>query len=556
MIDQNIVRGHTSDPHRGILPLFLAAIAPVFFIATTVVGAIRWFSPVPFWDMWDGYLRFYMDVKYGDHGAFFVQANEHRILLSKVLFWLDLKYFGGLSYLLIPINLLLMMGLWALFIVGARSLIAQNRRLTYYVSMLVVFPCFSWLNTENLNWAYQSQFFLAYLLPMAALMSFAVWAQDPSRERWFVAALSFGVLSTISMANGLLALPLLIVMLILSGRFSWSRLLVLIGVTAITFALWKRHYDSIPRPSAGALAEIKFALLFLGGPIANIFHSFALGILVGVAVVIACVFLAWQWLRRATDNQMFLALGLFLVYVIAAAAAAAHSRAFFGLDAAPSQRYGTPPLLVYATILLLFVHLYRARAGAIASVSTLAVVVPMTLFAFQLSALKDDGPNRAWERMQAALALNLGVIDNAATGTIYPANTPVEVDRVHKIASDAAAINLSVFGLPEMQAARRAIGNSPEVLALHKCSGHIDAVDSIKSDSRFEHVSGWAFDEKNQRVPKVAFPVVQDVVVGAALTGQRRDDVRQSVGVGGTLSGFQGYMWTGRQQDATIYCGN
>ena len=46
-------------------------------VGLAVVGAILSYSPVPYWDMWDGALYFFMQVQDGDHAAWWAQHNEH-----------------------------------------------------------------------------------------------------------------------------------------------------------------------------------------------------------------------------------------------------------------------------------------------------------------------------------------------------------------------------------------------------------------------------------------------------------------------------------------------
>ena len=64
-------------------------VLPALFVVSTILGTVRWFSPVPFWDMWEHTVRFYTDVLDGRWSAFWDQANEHRIVISYALFWLD-----------------------------------------------------------------------------------------------------------------------------------------------------------------------------------------------------------------------------------------------------------------------------------------------------------------------------------------------------------------------------------------------------------------------------------------------------------------------------------
>jgi hypothetical protein len=530
------------------------ATPPLFFFLATVIGAVRWFSPVPFWDMWDGTLQFYLNIKTQGLYAFLEQANEHRIILSKILFWLDYRLFGGLSYLLIAVNLLLMAALWAALTYAARVLMGENRRLAWLVSGVAAVLCFSWLQAENINWGYQSAFYMAYLLPLLALMSMAHWIGEPGRTRWFISALVLGALSTVTMANGLLTLALLILMLAISGRCTRVNLVSLIVATLATYALWKYHYVAMPHPTAPVMQMVKFLLTFLGAPFGYLFHYDPLTILIGASVIMASVYLAAKWLRGATCDPFYLALVLFIAYVGAAGAAATISRAYFGLGAALAGRYETPVMLLYASLLLAFAHLNRERASTVAVVKTLLVVVPVVLLASQGDAISSTGPELARNRMQAALALNLGVHDDETISLVYPEETPVRIAQVHNVARNAMQANVSVFGLASLRAARGAIGMRPVDAGLIECHGNVDRAEPIKTDSRHYCVSGWAFDEGKKSVPATVFLVSDGVVVGAALTGINRPDVQQIINPRALRSGFRGYSKGSGHQPLSTYC--
>jgi hypothetical protein len=67
----------------------LARMLTILMAGLAVAGVCRAYSPVPFSDMWDGYLHFFMQVSDGDSGAWWRQHNEHRIVLARLLFWIN-----------------------------------------------------------------------------------------------------------------------------------------------------------------------------------------------------------------------------------------------------------------------------------------------------------------------------------------------------------------------------------------------------------------------------------------------------------------------------------
>ncbi|SEK02240.1 hypothetical protein [Paraburkholderia diazotrophica] len=539
----------------SVLRIILPWLAPAFFIGSTIIGAVKWFSPVPFWDMWDGTLQFYAGRLQGNRWlAFLEQANEHRIILTKVLFWIDYRFFQGLSHFLIAANIVLMFALWLTLCFIARALTSENQRLSYLCNALIAVPCFSWLQAENINWGYQSQFYMAYLLPLLALFSMARWVHEPGRRVRFVVAVLLGMLSTVTMANGLLTPVLLIAMLALSGQSTIRRMLSLICVAVLTFAAWAYHYHALPHAGAPFRTMMKFLLMFFGAPIGFMFHNDVLTMLVGAAAIFSAIYLAVQWTRGATRNPAFLALVLFAVHIGAAGAAATISRANFGLDAALAGRYETPIMLLYCVLLLLFVHLHRVHTATTAVVATLSVFIPLMLFTSQLAAFSLAGRENALQRARAALALNLDIDDRDSIAHVYPQETEDQRRQLRRVVNNGIRYNLSVFGLPEMRSAREAMGKTPASAKLSACDSAIDSVKPITSDPAHVRLTGWAFDAKAHRVPKVIFFVSDGVVTGAGLTGTDRQDMQMAIDKAAVKTGFEGYASAKGKDSISVFC--
>ncbi|MDR5786620.1 hypothetical protein P9281_08690 [Caballeronia sp. LP003] len=532
----------------------VGAVPALFFVLTTIVGAYRWFSPVPFWDMWDGYITFNLNAETTGISAFLQQANEHRIILSKILFWMDWTMFGGSNAFLIVVNLFLMAMLWSALVYSAYELMRGNPRLAYHYSVLAGILCFSWLQAENITWGYQSQFFLAYLVPLLALILMAAWLKKPDREWCFALAVMLGLASTITMANGLLAPFLLIAMLALSGRSTLRRMLALILITAATLLLWQYDYLPKPHPVASVKQIGHFVLMFLGAPSMWIFHSEPLALIIGVAVVASGLYLAGAWVSGKSREPLFLALILFLAYIGAASVGAAMGRGFAGAGAALAGRYETPALLAFATIVLSFTHLYGGRQATLGSVRTLCVTVSVMLFSWQLSTLDAASETQRWNRMQAALALTVGATDKEMISTVYPEDEQWRVDRVRSVAGRAIAASKSVFGREPLKSIRNALGRPPEVLGLHACQGALDVVAALDGDGGHFRVQGWAIDTETKRVPRVVYFVKDDVVTGAALTGTLRPDVEKAIGANAVSSGFQGYNEKAERSGVSLAC--
>lgn len=529
----------------------LAIIPAAFFAVTAVIGAVRWFSPVPFWDMWDGTVLFYFERKLRGIATFFEQANEHRVLWSRILFWADYKFFGALNYLTVAANLVLMTALWIALASAAKQLAGPNRRAGFIAAMLVALPCFSWLQSENITWGYQSQFFLAYLLPLLAFMCMARWMRE-GREAWYAGAIVLAVASTVSMANGLLALPLLIVMLLVNRRFGWLRLSLLFAITVAVFGLWFQGYVFRGHPVAPLTSQVQLILTFLGAPGHFLFRSEVLGFGLGTAVIASCAYFVWAWVAGRTRDPLYSGLVLFLVYVCAAGAAVARGRPFDDYHMTLTSRYETPVLLAYAAIALMYMHLGRHRAATPAVLATVLVSATVILVETQMTAIGPGGPLQVAQRMHAALALNLGVRDSETTKAIYPADEPAQVTNVLQRGQMARDANLGVFAFPPLRATRSAIGKAPEALGLVPCEGKVDLAYDIAADPKYQRIFGWAFDATLQAVPSATFIVAEGLVVGVGLTGRDRPDVEQAKPLA-VNAGFGGYMRAGTV-DTRMYC--
>lgn len=501
--------------------------------------------------MWDGTVLFHFERKLRGIATFFEQANEHRILWSRILFWADYKFFSALNYLTVATNLVLMATLWIALALAAKRLAGPNRRAGFIAAMLVALPCFSWLQAENITWGYQSQFFLAYLLPLLAFMCMARWMRE-GREAWYVGAVLLAAASTMAMANGLLALPLLIVMLLVNRRFGWLRLLLLFSITAAIFALWFRGYFFRGHPVAPLTEQAKLILTFLGAPGHFLFHSEVLGFGLGAAVIASCAYFICAWATGRTRDPLYSGLVLFLIYVCAAGAAVARGRAFDDYHMTLTSRYETPVLLAYAVTALMYMHLGRHRVATPAVLATVLACASIILVENQMTAVGAGGPLQVAQRMHAALALNLGIRDSETTKAIYPADEAAQVTNVLQRGQMARDANLGVFALPALQVTRLAIGKTPEALDLVSCEGHVDLVYDIAADPKYLRVFGWTFDATRQAVPSAAFIVAKGLIVGVGLTGRERPDVERAKPLA-VRAGFGGYMLAGTTE-ARMYC--
>jgi hypothetical protein len=274
------------------------ALVGVLVLLSTAYGVWKTFSPVPYMDQWDGMIGFWRRLQQGDAGAWWAQHNEHRILFSRVLFWIDIKYFEGLSAFLVGMNVLLHLGIAVTFII-AYARYGETRRSLPVVIGVVLTLRMAWMQEDNLIWGFQSQFIAVYLFATLGFLCFCLSRKTNSLSLQ-LSAIGFAGLSMASMSNGLLVFPLLIA----TGfvlRLPRTRLLLVVLASGLAWAAYFVGYVSPPfhaSPVDGLLHHlptvVHFALVFLGSPF------FFLGANSGVAVVGALLLTVFAGASRHT----------------------------------------------------------------------------------------------------------------------------------------------------------------------------------------------------------------------------------------------------------------
>lgn len=539
-------------------PRVLAAI-PVLFFSLVMAGVIRAYTPVPSWDMWDGAVQFYFDTRDGVRGALTHQHNEHRIVFSKLLFWLDIHYFGARAVFLAAAHIVLGLLIWGTFCAVARPLIADRRLWAILCCGLGVFS-FSWMQQENFTSAFQSQFFAAVLFPLLAFACLAMTAAARRPWLWFAAAIAGGVASLGTMVNGLLAFPLLVIMQIALGAWMPRRIVLIralilttIGIAAV--ALWFRTYTFPDAAEAPALGDILvLALTFMGVPFSPFSAGVAAGIVGGLVfgATTVALFVRW-WRARAQFHPLVLALFAMIAFVGATGLMVAYGRASITADASAISRYATPALAAWCAMLSVAAAVFQRRPRAVRLFAGVTVASALLFLPAQLNALGDDGPRFQEERMHGALALMLDIYDPVALSKIYQTPMPELHVRLRAAAGRLAAGGRSTFADPRWDDARARLGSSAAE-GFHPCEGMIEQTRALP-DSSFRAVSGWMFDPA-ARPPRFVYFAHDGRIAGLAVTGAPRPDVVRVKGRRAYRGGFDGYVAAPDGAVVAIVCSN
>lgn len=533
------------------------SLAMLFAVAMAVlaaIGAVRNFSPVPHWDMWDGTLGFYIDAQDGIASAWWRQHNEHRVLLSRILFWLDYRFFSGIGIFLILMNYVIVAaGVWVFWIVlrdtenGGRS-VQSRRALALFIAGALLF----WSQDNNLTWGFQSQFFLAQLLPMCALLWLGRSIQHGDNSRDFAIACFFGVLSTGTMANGVLALPLMFLYALLL-RINLRRIALLAVLTALCLTAYFATYVS--PPAHGHLSEalrdqplhlLAYTMAYLGSPfyymVGKGTFGGAVAALAGSALALGSAWVSLRLVRNARQAPISMALLIFILYIGGTAFGTAGGRLIFGLQSAVSSRYTTPALMAWSAfivVLYLNTNLWRDMRSARRGGMILGIAAVLML-GYQVKAIRYMGQMQHY-RAIAALALELGVRDGDYIGQIYPDPVlPLKLARV------AAERGLTVFGKFPYLNLKEKMGNAVAPDAFRACKGGLEDAVALPNAPGYLRIAGWVFDEKSGSSPKLLKIVENDTIIGYAISGGRRKDLAKSVSQAAREAGIIGYLkWGG-----------
>jgi hypothetical protein len=523
--------------------LLLASGLSLYFLVSAILGAIYNFSPVPFWDMWDGYLDFYLRLNGSNWSVWWEQNNEHRIILAKILFWLDFKLFGGGIVFLIICNYLLAFLAATMFAVILKAGIGNERftRAHLIITAAVAALSLSWVQSENFLIGFQSQFFLAQSLPLVALYLLSRSADPvPGKNLTFALAAVSGVACAGTMANGVLALPCMTLVALVS-KFSCRKILILTGL-AIAIAILYFHGYHTPAQHGSPWFAIKdktievllFTLTYLGSPYFYAAKGSLLAAQLAGAILLLALFLfVVRVLSTRNYSALLFSLLGYEIYLVTTALITASGRTIFGIEYAVSSRYTTPALMAWCAMFVMLAIYYRGRPTIVYGVGVVALSLALSLLSRQSLAL-DRYNDYNFERLIAALALEMGVKDEPQILNSY-----YSVEHGLSLANQARHLQISIFANPLLVGTREKIGALYGQKSLPPCIGFIDNATPLSMDPRYLRISGWVYRPDTDTVPRKIMIVDEGGhIVGAALSGQQRSDIASST----KLVGFKGYI--------------
>lgn len=515
-----------------------------FFVASTIIGGMRQFSPVPFFDTWDGAIEFYLKFeKTHDWHLWWAQHNEHRIVLAKALFWIDLKFFGGTGLFLIFTNYIFL----GLIVVLFCKILIETKisNLQYLLPFSVAWLVF-WIQNQNLTWGFQVQFWMAQLFPLLAFYSYYKSLKG-NNAGYFLVSLFCTVLATVSMANGILTAPLILIYSVYS-RSNWYKYIVLAVVSVIELILYfsgyrtpSFHGNLLTAIHDNPFGLIHYILLYLGSPFVNILGStgFAksIGALLGIIFIILTAGIVLHKIKSRIRGKVEISINdvliCYILYMLVTAIGTAGGRILFGVEQSLSSRYTTPALMGWLAIfiiiypkILLSIELRWVNYGLLSLVS---IMLPVQVKALSLSNTVKT------ERKVAALAIAMDVHDKSQLNNLW-----TSMDDLLRIGRDAKLDGITIFSEKPLSQMENKINTRAVLNYQGTCKGYLDTKETISTDGKWIKITGW-FHSRN--LPQYVWIVDKDSIVsGAAVLTVSRNNISKKLGVAGKNMGLSGYV--------------
>ncbi|MGA2369786.1 MAG: hypothetical protein ACLPPV_20010 [Candidatus Korobacteraceae bacterium] len=520
-------------------------------IAVAVHTILVSYSRLPWWDTWEYIAAIAKGESPLSPSWLWRQHNEHRFVIQKLFFAVDLEMFHASQVFLLASIVaiqLLHLGLWAW---SMRVLGGWQGALWRSGVGLVAFCIFCpspWLN-------YTMGFQVCYVLaPLFATLSFVgllrYWT-DSQRHTGKTCSSKFLWLSivgalcaTYSLANGNLLWPLLVAAAFFL-RLRLSALLSYAITGAVSTSLYFYHYarplyHADPIASLGApLRIMKYVAVYFGSSWVNgsIVTAEAIGV---TGLAIALVVLLKTPYYILTSRAFGLLLVLTGVFCVGTALITAAGRINFGVKEALENRYQTFALLFWCSLgLLLLGYVFwlpaRPYRFLAAEICLLAVLLRGAILAD-----RPIGEARAhgYGLNLASMGLRTGVYDpELLTGIAERSDKlllGVNYFREHQLAL-FSGWDSSLMGSP--------LDGTLQVVSPDECTGGLEFAPLKDAAAPGWFVSGWAWDRKHHRPPREIVATSEGVITGLAAVGYKVPNISTTdPEVSGSYVGYAGYV--------------
>ena len=524
--------------------LFCACV--LVLVLSTVITAIRTYTPLPKWDYWAEieWLKSYYAGTW-HLSDLWAQHNEHRILFPRLFFLLDLFVFKGTNAFLLVSILVVQAGTAAVFLRESWRMKDLSRQTRVVLAGLILALLFSGLQLDNFVWSFQISFILVQFAVVVSTWSLAWYGENRSALGRLGLCLLSGVVATYSLASGVVIWPVLLMMAI-GLRMRRRDLLAIAATGALMIVLYFSGFQENPGHTDPIVAlgqplkVLNFVCAYLALPVTVFNHS--AGVALGGAILVAVV---WQvgWFLRVRPNiarSFGMCLGT-AAFLTGGAFLTALGRESLG---GPEQsiRYATPASLLWASLILGAVAGRRWLRAARNLATPVALTAGITLLAVvilpdhiqQIRRVLAEYPR--YEDTETAFALGI-VYGAPPINQVLPAP-----EQYYQLVDFLRDRRLSIFaGSPAP------IGEPLEddyrIVSGNRCRGVWESRTEV-SDMRggAASVAGWAWDIGGNRPPRsILIADGSKTIRGMARFDQERTDLAEAL----RKSAMAGSGWFG-----------
>lgn len=508
-------------------------------LALLVRRMVTDYSGALFWDEWDARLAMNVPVQNLNWSLFWEQHNEHRIVFSKILFYLDFAWFNGSNFPLLVINVILAL----LVVLTMYKVLKLHNDKTQMQDMIPQVYCFSLfslsiLQIENFSWGFQSQFYLSILFPLLSFLFYVRYVMQGYRILMICSYL-FCVFSIGTIASGNFAIVIILLSSIFLKR-PIKEVFLHFLIALVLFGLYFKDYSSRHTSPVETLIQdtdfiLQYTLVYFASPINKLTNIQNRTLSVAVVIVLFLFLVKKVYRMYGSENHNWTAfVGLMIFsYSIMAAGASAGARFDFGLDQATSSRYTTISLIGWFGALLIIMQKREvndkdSKFGWL----SMSLLITIVFIPFQV-ANSGSTSDIKYNRDFASIVLLQDMQDDDTSMYLYPSSSRLK-DLSQSLIQDQKTIFNSNFK-------RKFTINgdfSTELINVPNCLGFVDGIRPT-SDRRGYVLSGWVTKLGKEEIGLDLIATNwKNQVIGVGLTGLTRDDVANQIGNWAARSGF------------------
>ena len=387
--------------------------------ARTLVLIHDMVRPMPYWDAWE-FMKGVPAILEGRYALRDLLAfhNEHRIVTTRLLMLVDLRFFAASGYFLTAVLTVLICLMGSLL-----ALVAVGWSLEGAAAAAVATSLFlSVAQFENYASGFQVQFPLVDLAAIAAIGLFARACVSRRSWWWIGGAILANAVAVGSMASGNLVLgPVLLVALALRARI--AQVLVFTGAS---LAMTGAYLVGYPKPdvphSHDPVAIAHFVVDYLGSALRDIpGASFWLGLGLLATYTAVLVVLARAWWRRDPLDAVLVWLAGVAAFALAGGVVTATGRLAFGIEMALSSRYAIQSLLFACCLFLMAWRVAGAlRAPGAARLGLASACLAVSAASTLAEPSLDQWRDRVAAYDAAGTAFASGVFSDGFVNGVYP----------------------------------------------------------------------------------------------------------------------------------------